>query len=323
MTFASEQQRRLYYKGLLESLIFLSAEPVKLSHLSSSTKLEKSEIRDIVDELILDYTEKEGGFLLVEIANGYQFVTNPIYYEFLNKVFREKKRETLSKGTLDTLAIIAYKQPITLPEIEEIRGVNSRAIVTSLTSKKLVKAVGQKEVPGRPTLYGTTKDFLLHFGLNKLADLPPPAEIKELNFENLEELESKFSQASVDDQEDIENYPKAEDEEVSSGGELFTEEEELLIPKEDLLGVQEESQSQWGEVELKGEGEEVESESIVIHEEDEIQEAIEEVGEEDTPGNESREQQDLAIEVQEDLYLNGNPEQNEASVESEDTENSP
>ncbi|MCU0823756.1 MAG: SMC-Scp complex subunit ScpB [Leptospira sp.] len=174
---------RVYTKGLIEALLFLSSDPVKLSSLSKSTGLEKPELREILDELILDYQEKEGGFLLREIAGGYQFITNQKYSEVLSHIFKDKKRETLSRGTLDTLAIIAYKQPVTLTELDEIRGVSSRAMVASLISKKLVKAVGQKEVPGRPTLYGTTNEFLLHFGLSKLADLPTPVEVKELRFE--------------------------------------------------------------------------------------------------------------------------------------------
>ncbi|MCE9500281.1 MAG: SMC-Scp complex subunit ScpB, partial [Leptospira sp.] len=106
----------------------------------------------------------------------------------LSEIFKERKKETLTRGTLETLAIIAYKQPITLPEIDEIRGVSSRAMVTTLVSKKLVKAVGQKELPGRPTLYGTTPEFLMHFGLNKLSDLPTPVEVKELKFDSIEEF---------------------------------------------------------------------------------------------------------------------------------------
>lgn len=161
----------------------MSSDPIKLSALAKSAGIEKTEARELLDELILDYQEKEGGFLLREIAGGYQFITNQKYSEVLAHIFKDKKRETLSRGTLDTLAIIAYKQPITLTELDEIRGVSSRAMVASLMSKKLVKAVGQKEVPGRPTLYGTTNEFLLHFGLSKLTDLPTPVEVKELKFE--------------------------------------------------------------------------------------------------------------------------------------------
>ncbi|MCW7493687.1 SMC-Scp complex subunit ScpB [Leptospira sp. 2 VSF19] len=176
-------EERTYTKGLLEALLFLSSDPIKLSALAKSCGIEKTEARELLDELILDYQEKEGGFLLREIAGGYQFITNQKYSEILAHIFKDKKRETLSRGTLDTLAIIAYKQPITLTELDEIRGVSSRAMVASLMSKKLVKAVGQKEVPGRPTLYGTTNEFLLHFGLSKLTDLPTPVEVKELKFD--------------------------------------------------------------------------------------------------------------------------------------------
>lgn len=176
-------EERTYTKGLLEALLFLSSDPIKLSALAKSAGIEKTDARELLDELILDYQEKEGGFLLREIAGGYQFITNQKYSEILAHIFKDKKRETLSRGTLDTLAIIAYKQPITLTELDEIRGVSSRAMVASLMSKKLVKAVGQKEVPGRPTLYGTTNEFLLHFGLSKLTDLPTPVEVKELKFE--------------------------------------------------------------------------------------------------------------------------------------------
>jgi len=182
------QNTREYNKGLVEALIFLSGEPVKLGTLADSIKLEKSYVRDLVEELILDYSERNGGFLLKEIAGGYQFLTNEAYYKVLGGIFKERKRETLSRGTLDTLAIISYKQPITLPEIDEIRGVSSRNMVSTLIAKKLVKAVGQKEVPGRPTLYGTTNEFLIHFGLNKLSDLPMPVEVKELKFEDLDDL---------------------------------------------------------------------------------------------------------------------------------------
>ncbi|MBP9885568.1 MAG: SMC-Scp complex subunit ScpB [Leptospiraceae bacterium] len=196
----NNQNTREYNKGLIEALIFLSGEPVKLASLADSIKLEKTFVRDLLDELMLDYSEKNGGFLLKEIAGGYQFLTNEVYYKVLGSIFKEKKRETLSRGTLDTLAIISYKQPITLPEIDEIRGVSSRNMVSTLIAKKLVKAVGQKEVPGRPTLYGTTNEFLIHFGLNKLSDLPMPVEVKELKFEDLDDLKPKKEEEEIFDE---------------------------------------------------------------------------------------------------------------------------
>lgn len=186
-----ENKTKEYYKGLVEALLFASSEPVKLTQVAELVGIEKTLAREILDELVLDYVERDGGIILKEVANAYQFQTNDKYFQELGKIFKEKRRETLSKSTLDTLAIIAYKQPITLAEIDEIRGVSSRAMVTTLIAKKLVKPVGQKEVPGRPTLYGTTNEFLIHFGLNKLSDLPSPVEVKELNLDNLDEILSK------------------------------------------------------------------------------------------------------------------------------------
>lgn len=193
----------MYYKGLLESLVFLSSEPIKLSSLADSAGIEKSLTRELLDEIILEFQERNGGFLLKEIAGAYQFYTNEIYFKTLGTIFKEKRRETLSKSTLDTLAIVAYKQPITLPEIDDIRGVSSRAMVTTLIAKKLIKPIGQKEVPGRPTLYGTTSEFLIHFGLNKLSDLPAPGEVKELNFENLDDLKFQDEEEILKETEDF------------------------------------------------------------------------------------------------------------------------
>ncbi len=216
------KENKLYYKGLLESLVFLSSEPTKLSSLADSAGIEKSLARELLDEIILEFQERNGGFLLKEIAGAYQFYTNEIYFKTLGTIFKEKRRETLSKSTLDSLAIIAYKQPITLPEIDDIRGVSSRAMVTTLIAKKLIKPIGQKEVPGRPTLYGTTSEFLIHFGLNKLSDLPLPGEVKELNFENLDDLKfrDEFNTPEIDefpedDSFEIEDKIDLDSEEIS------------------------------------------------------------------------------------------------------------
>jgi segregation and condensation protein B len=218
----STDKTRDYYKGLLEALIFLSSEPLKITSISSSAGIDKSLTRELLDELSLEFEERNGGFILKEIAGAYQFYTNEVYFQILGTIFKEKRRETLSKSTLDTLAIIAYKQPITLPEVDEIRGVSSRAMITTLVAKKLIKPIGQKEVPGRPTLYGTTSEFLIHFGLNKLSDLPPPNEVKELKFEDLGDLQ----------------FGEFEDEEFQYRPEMAQEEENPLpedeIEKEEL-----------------------------------------------------------------------------------------
>ncbi len=214
----STEKTREYYKGLLEALIFLSSEPLKISSISSSAGIDKSLTRELLDELSLEFEERNGGFILKEIAGAYQFYTNEVYFQILGSIFKEKRRETLSKSTLDTLAIIAYKQPITLPEVDEIRGVSSRAMITTLVAKKLIKPIGQKEVPGRPTLYGTTSEFLIHFGLNKLSDLPPPNEVKELKFEDLGDLE----------------YGKFEEDEEFQNAQELPQENEFPRPEEKI-----------------------------------------------------------------------------------------
>ena len=181
---------RKYLKGLLESYLFVSSESLKVSAIAKSLDLDKVLVRELLDELVLDFADRDGGFKLYEIAGGYQFMTSETYAKDLQNVFKVKRRETLSRSNLETLSIIAYKQPITLSEIEEIRGVSSRQLLTTLLQKKLIKPVGQREVPGRPTLYGTTQEFLVHFGLSRLSDLPTPMEVKELRFEDLSTLKT-------------------------------------------------------------------------------------------------------------------------------------
>jgi segregation and condensation protein B len=169
-------------KGLLEAVLFLSNEPVPLSFFVKNLSLDPTQIKILVDSLMDEYEERDGGIKLEEIAKGYQFVTDPRHAEQLRRIMGMKKREGLSKGMLETLSIIAYKQPIVLAEIDELRGVSTRMMVVKLMERNLVKPVGRKELPGRPLAYGTTNEFLKFFGLNKLSDLPKLSEIKEFSF---------------------------------------------------------------------------------------------------------------------------------------------
>ena len=168
-------------KGLMEAVLFLSNEPVPLSFFVSNFSMDPTQAKIILDSLVDEYGDRDGGIILQEIARGYQFVTNGRYAEQLRRVIGVKKREGLSKGMMETLAIVAYKQPIVLAEIDELRGVSSRAMVVKLMERSLVKPVGRKELPGRPLAYGTTNEFLKYFGLNKLSDLPKLSEIKEFS----------------------------------------------------------------------------------------------------------------------------------------------
>jgi len=160
------------HKSILEALLFLSGEVLTLSSLKDILALPEAGIRNLMNELMMEYQDRNGGLLIVEIANGYQMVTNPDYAEWIRKFRTTHTSSKLSMPALETLAIIAYKQPIIKAEIEQIRGVNSDSAIRTLYDKRLIKIMGRKEAPGRPFLYGTTREFLQYFGLKDLTELP-------------------------------------------------------------------------------------------------------------------------------------------------------
>lgn len=164
---------RRVQKAALEALLFAAGEPVPVSAIVKTTEIPEPDIKKLMDELISEYRERNSGILVAEIADGYQMVTNPDFSMWVKKFKNINQTSKLSPPTLETLAIIAYKQPITKLEIDQLRGVNSDGTVKSLLDKRLIKIVGKKETPGRPFLYGTTKEFLQYFGLKNLSDLPP------------------------------------------------------------------------------------------------------------------------------------------------------
>jgi segregation and condensation protein B len=174
-----------YLKAAVEGLLFLSGAGLTVAEIAAGLGMNNEQVQIALDSLVDEYAERESGIGIHEISGRYTFATEPGIHPAIQNFLRQKKKETLTKSALETLAIITYKQPITLPEIEEIRSVGSRAQLIALQQKKLVKAVGQKETVGKPTLYGTTKDFLRYFGLNSLDELPPPQDVKELNFDEL------------------------------------------------------------------------------------------------------------------------------------------
>jgi segregation and condensation protein B len=159
-------------KSVLEVLLFLSGEPFLPSALKDIVELPETEIKRLMDELMAEYRERNAGLLIVEIANGYQMVTNPEYAEWVKKFRSTHISSRLSVPALETLAIIAYKQPVIRAEIEQLRGVNADSAIKTLLDKRLIKIMGRKEVPGRPFLYGTTREFLQYFGLKDLTELP-------------------------------------------------------------------------------------------------------------------------------------------------------
>jgi segregation and condensation protein B len=160
-------------KAALEALLFVAGEPVAVGSLIKTTEMQEADIKRLMSGLISEYKERNSGILIAEIADGYQMVTNPDSALWVKRFKNINQTNKLSQPALETLSIIAYKQPITKLEIDQLRGVNSDGAVKSLTDKRLIKIVGKKETPGRPFLYGTTKEFLQYFGLKNLSDLPP------------------------------------------------------------------------------------------------------------------------------------------------------
>jgi segregation and condensation protein B len=167
-------------KAVVEALIFASPEPVTLKTLAKLLDSEpKEDIVQAIDELKAAY-DRPGGLQMVEVAGGYQIVTRPELHEWVRRLFHERTTQKLSVASLETLAVVAYKQPVTAPEIAEIRGVNTAGVLGTLMERKLIKIVGRKQVVGRPFLYGTTREFLQRFGLNDLSDLPKVEDMSDL-----------------------------------------------------------------------------------------------------------------------------------------------
>jgi len=169
-------------KPIIESLIYLAEEPItEVSLLAIVGKEHKELLRYVLTRLIEEYQSAEHGIEIKEIAGGYKMATKAEHHEWARKYVKHQTPSTrLSLPALETLAVISYKQPITIPEIQEIRGVNAVGVLKTLIDKNLVTSAGRKNVVGRPILYRTTKEFLLHFGLKNLDELPSLEEFEEL-----------------------------------------------------------------------------------------------------------------------------------------------
>lgn len=173
-------------KKSIESIIFISDQPVSVDKLSLAfPNIERAQLRKCLKELVEEWEEFNRGFLLSEIAGGFQFRTDPKYSEDISNYNKKVKKFRLSRAALEVTAIIAYKQPVTRVEIESIRGVDSSGVINVLMERRVVEIKGRKEVIGKPFLYGTTSEFLEVFGLKSLNDLPTLKELDEIT-QNLE-----------------------------------------------------------------------------------------------------------------------------------------
>ena len=160
-------------RAVLEALIYVSPHPITPRDIEKVLGgVDKKEWQAALEEIRADYARDGRGLQLVDVAGGFQITTRPEYNDWVRELLDPRAPTRLSVQALETLAVIAYKQPVTLPEIIELRGVKSGGVLKTLLEKRLIRITGRKEVVGRPMLYGTTKEFLLHFGLKDVSDLP-------------------------------------------------------------------------------------------------------------------------------------------------------
>ena len=167
-----ELSRKSDIKSAIESMLFVSGEPLALRELSNNLELKEKNVEEILSEMANEYEDKSRGIRLISINGAYQLVTKSENSDFVQKLLKKNKKHSLSQASIESLAIIAYKQPITRIDIDEIRGVKSESAIARLIERGLIKDIGRLEVPGRPILYGTTDEFLRQFGLKTIKELP-------------------------------------------------------------------------------------------------------------------------------------------------------
>jgi segregation and condensation protein B len=204
---------------ILEALLFATDEPLSIKQILDifgefeagelpQRRVHEATVLQCIEQLNKEYAATGRSMHIVKVAGGYQFATLPHFAAWLGRMVKEKSKRKLSVSALESLAVIAYKQPVTKPEIEAIRGVNADYVLRSLLERNMITIVGRATTPGRPLLYGTTAEFLKHFGLNDLSELPKPREIDELMAEAefevekqlLKEAEEKAAADDVDEE---------------------------------------------------------------------------------------------------------------------------
>jgi len=202
-------------RQIIEALIFASDEPLTVKQIqvimgsSEYTgirfRVKEEEVLETIKALNEDYAQTHRPFRITHIAGGYQFATQPEFAEWLGRMMKEKSKRKLSQSVLESLSVVAYKQPVTKGEVEAIRGVNADYAMQKLLERGLITIVGRAATPGRPLLYGTTQDFLKHFGINDLSDLPKPREIEEIMKEQSSDMEREILKRMGKTPEEIED----------------------------------------------------------------------------------------------------------------------
>jgi segregation and condensation protein B len=189
-------------RAAIEAVLFVSNEPVSVDALAEALGSDAEAVTTQLSDIKKSLDDNPGGFILEQTAGGWRFATRPEYESILKKYFAKKGESRLSIAALETLAIIAYRQPITAPEVSDIRGVNSTGVLRTLLERHLIRVGGRKAVVGSPFLYRTTREFLIHFGLNDIRDLPRLEEFGDLIGETIsEDLVTAVQSVAVDQSE--------------------------------------------------------------------------------------------------------------------------
>ena len=183
------------YKAIIESILFTMGESVELTKIAAAVELDKEKTKQLLDELAMDYANAERGISIMELDGAYQMCTKPEMYEYLIRIAKQPKHRALTDVLLETLSIIAYKQPITRVEIEKIRGVSCDHAVNKLLEYNLIQELGRLDAPGKPLLFGTTEEFLRSFGVHSIDELPilNPDQVEEFRQEAEEEMQVKIN----------------------------------------------------------------------------------------------------------------------------------
>lgn len=203
-------------KKIIEAILFVSEKPVSISTLKDVLgDIEPTQIRSYIEELNSEYSSSDRSFSVKEIAGGFQMLTDPIYSKWISSLYK-KPADRMTGPALETLAIIAYRQPITRIDIEAIRGVNVDGVLHTLEDRNLIKTRGRVDAPGRPILYGTTNEFLQHFGLKSLEDLP---KLKEFQESDLDFVKEQQKSQAIDTQTGELKTIEKNTEEIKDGAE--------------------------------------------------------------------------------------------------------
>ena len=201
----TENMEEKKYKAIIEGILFSMGESVELEKIAGALGLDQKKTKELIDEMRNEWEEQKRGVTITELDGAYQMCTRPEIYEYLIKIAKQPKRRVLTDVLLETLSIIAYKQPVTKMEIEKIRGVKSDHAVNRLVEYNLVQEVGRLDAPGHPALFATTEEFLRRFGIGSTENLPDmdPVREEEIRVEVEEEMKVRFDEAGQEDtQED-------------------------------------------------------------------------------------------------------------------------